>query len=85
MTLITDLNGEKRNYIGTFDTTLVTDLIGDKRKTYVGYITSSKTDFDTDGNLIQDSFRNRFQQAAQYNRTILVTSQSGQVGQWWRI
>ena len=77
---IKDLNGEKRNYIGTFDTTLVTELFGDKRN-YVGYITSSKTDYDTSGNFIQDNFRNRFQQPAQYNRTILVTSQSGQVGQ----
>ena len=79
-TLITDLNGEKRNYLGTFDTTLVTDLLGEQRN-YIGYITSSKTDYDTDGNFIQDNFRNRFQQSAQYNRTILVTSQSGQVGQ----
>jgi hypothetical protein len=79
-TLITDLNGEKRNYIGTFDTTLVTELLGEK-KNFVGFITSSKTDYDTDGNLIQDTFRNRFQEPAQYNRTILVTSQSGQVGQ----
>ena len=79
-TLITDLNGEKRNYLGTFDTTLVTDLLGEQRN-YIGYITSSKTDYDTSGNFIQDNFRNRFQQSAQYNRTILVTSQSGQVGQ----
>ena len=77
---IKDLNGEKRNYIGTFDTTLVTELIGEK-KNFVGFITSSKTDYDTDGNFIQDTFRNRFQESAQYNRTILVTSQSGQVGQ----
>jgi len=79
-TLITDLNGEKRNYIGTFDATLITELVGEK-KNFVGFITSSKTDYDTDGNFIQDSFRNRFQEPAQYNRTILVTSQSGQVGQ----
>ena len=77
---IKDLNGEKRNYVGTFDTSLITDLFGEKEN-FVGFITSSKTDFDTDGNFIQDSFRNRFQQPAQYNRTILVTSQSGQVGQ----
>ena len=77
---IKDLNGEKKNFVGTFDTTLVTDLFGESRK-FVGFITSSKTDFDTDGNFIQDNFRNRFQQAAQYNRTILITSKSGQVGQ----
>ena len=76
---IKDLNGEKRNYVGIFDTTLVTDLFGENRK-FVGFITSSKTDYDVDGNFIRD-FRNRFQQPAQYNRTILVTSQSGQVGQ----
>ena len=65
--------------MGIFDTTLVTDLFGENRK-FVGFITSSKTDYDVDGNFIRD-FRNRFQQPAQYNRTILVTSQSGQVGQ----
>ena len=79
-TLVTDLSGEQRNYIGSFDTTLVTELLGE-RKNFVGFITSSKRDFDDNGNLIQDNFRNIFQQAAQYNRTILITSKSGQVGQ----
>ena len=47
-----EIESSKRNFIGSFDTNLITDLFGENRK-FVGFITSSKTDFDSDGNFIQ--------------------------------
>jgi len=77
--LIKEIESSKRNFIGSFDTNLITDLSGENRK-FVGFITSSKTDFDSDGNFIRDD-RNIFQQSSVYNKTILIPSKSGTVGQ----
>ena len=77
--LISEIKSEKRNYIGTFDTTLSKNQTGEFRK-FTGFITSSKTDFDKDGNFIQDN-RTVFQKSSVYNKTILIPSKSGGVGQ----